>query len=73
VAVVAVDPDGPAAEKGIKDGDVILEIGGRAVSSPAEVADGIKAARSDGRKAVLMRLKTREGTRFVAIALPKAG
>jgi serine protease Do len=43
------------------------------VSSPAEVADGIKAARSDGRKAVLMRLKTREGTRFVAIALPKAG
>jgi serine protease Do len=73
VAVVAVDPDGPAAEKGIKDGDVILEIGGRAVSSPAEVAAGIKAARGEGRKAVLMRLKTREGTRFVAIALPKAG
>ena len=73
VAVVAVDPDGPAAEKGIKDGDVILEIGGRPVSTPAEVADGIKAARGDGRKAVLMRVKSRDGTRFVAIALPRAG
>jgi serine protease Do len=73
VAVVAVDPEGPAAEKGIKDGDFILELGGRAVSSPSEVADGIKAARKDGKKAVLMRVKGRDGTRFVAIALPKAG
>ena len=71
--MVGVDREGPAAEKGIKDGDVILEIGGRAVSTPAEVADGIKAARGDGKKAVLMRVKSREGTRFVAIALPRAG
>jgi serine protease Do len=73
VAVVNVDPDGPAASKGIQEGDVITEIGGQAVTSPADVANGIKAARDQGRKAVLMRIKNREGTRFVAIALPKAG
>ena len=73
VAVLNVDPDGPAAGKGIREGDVILDIGGRAVSSPADVASGIQAARKDGRKAVLMRVKGREGTRFVAIGLPSAG
>jgi serine protease Do len=73
VAVVNVDPDGPAAAKGIAEGDVILEIGGKAVSNPSEVAAGIKAARDDGRRAVLMRVKGKGGVRFVAIALPKAG
>ena len=73
VAVVDVDPDGPAAGRGIRQGDVILEIGGKPVSTPAEVAGGIKAARDEGRKAVLMRVKSRDGTRFVAIALTKAG
>ena len=73
VAVVNVDPDGPAAAKGIQEGDVILDVGGRAVSTPAEVASGIEAARTDGKKAVLMRVKSSGGTRFVAIALPKAG
>jgi serine protease Do len=73
VAVVSVDPDGPAGSKGIQEGDVILEVGGRVVTSPADVASGLKAARDDGKKAVLMRIKNRQGTRFVAIALPKAG
>lgn len=73
VAVVNVDPDGPAAGKGIREGDVILEVGGKRVSTPSDVADGIKAARDSGKKAVLMRVKGREGTRFVAITLPSAG
>ncbi len=73
VAVVNVDPDGPAAQKGIQEGDVILDVGGKAVSSPADVANGIKAARDGGKKAVLMRVKSGQGVRFVAIALPNAG
>ena len=74
VAVVDVDPDGPAAGKGIREGDTILEVAGKAVSSPADVAAGVKAAKDEGRKAVLMRVKSGEGTRFVAIALtPQAG
>jgi serine protease Do len=73
VAVINVDPDGPAAAKGIAEGDIILEIGGKAVASPAEVATAIKEARDAGRNSVLMRVKSRQGTRFVAIALPKQG
>jgi serine protease Do len=73
VAVMSVDPDGPAANKGIQEGDVITEIGGQPVTSPSDVAAGVKAARDQGRKAVLMRIKNRQGTRFVAISLQKAG
>ncbi|MDF2712738.1 MAG: Do family serine endopeptidase, partial [Nonomuraea muscovyensis] len=72
VAVVQVDPDGPAAAKGIEAGDVILDVGGQSVSRPADVAAQIRAAESSGRKAVLMRVKSGKGqTRFVAVSLSK--
>ena len=73
VVVASVDPDGPAAQKGIKEGDVILEVGGQAVSKPADVKAGLEAAQKAGKTAVLLRVKSKEGTRFVAIAMPKAG
>ncbi|OAS19383.1 Do family serine endopeptidase [Methylobacterium platani] len=69
VAVMGVDPDGPAAAKGIQEGDVILDVGGQPVSTLSDVATRIRAAESDGRKAVLMRIKNDKGTRFVAIGL----
>ncbi|GJE13964.1 MULTISPECIES: Do family serine endopeptidase [Methylobacterium] len=72
VAVVQVDPDGPAAAKGIEAGDVILDVGGQSVSRPGDVATQIRAAESSGRKAVLMRVKSGKGqTRFVAVSLSK--
>ena len=72
VAVVQVDPDGPAAAKGIEAGDVILDVGGQSVSRPADVATQIRAAETSGRKAVLMRVKSGKGqTRFVAVSLNK--
>jgi serine protease Do len=70
VVVTRVDPDGPAAAKGIKDGDVILEVGGQAVAKPADVKAGLEAAQKAGKKAVLLRVKSKEGTRFVAISMP---
>ncbi|WP_132254213.1 Do family serine endopeptidase [Methylobacterium segetis] len=72
VVVVEVDPDGPAAAKGIEQGDVILDVAGQSVSKPSEVAERIRSAESSGRKAVLMRVKNQKGvTRFVAVALSK--
>ncbi len=38
VVVAEVDPSGPAADFGFKAGDVILEVGGQTVATPAEVA-----------------------------------
>lgn len=72
VAVVQVDPDGPAAAKGIEQGDLILDVGGQSVSSPSDVVAQVRSAETSGRKAVLMRVKSAKGqTRFVAISLSK--
>ena len=73
VEVVAVSPSSPAADKGLKAGDVILQVGGQAVAKPADVKAGLEAAKKEGKKAVLLLVKGREGTRFVAIATPRAG
>ncbi len=43
--------------------------GGQPVSSLSDVASRIRAAETEGRKAVLMRIKNDKGTRFVAIGL----
>jgi serine protease Do len=69
VAVTGVEPDGPAAEHGLKEGDVILDVAGKTVSSPTDVSQQIADLRKEGKHAVLMRMKTGDGTRFVAIPL----
>ncbi|MET0406922.1 MAG: PDZ domain-containing protein, partial [Hyphomicrobium sp.] len=65
--VMNVDPDGTAAEKGIQQGDVILSVGGKAVSGPADVKSALREAKKDSKRAVLMELKTAQGGRFVAL------
>jgi serine protease Do len=67
VVVSEVDPDGAAAEKGLKNGDVILEVAGKSVSRPAEVAAAIDAAKSDGKKSVLLRVKSGDGERYLTL------
>lgn len=73
VVVSDVDPDGAGAQKGLKVGDVILEAAGHAVSAPADITTALNAAKADGRKAILLRVKSDQGTRFVAIATTPAG
>ncbi|MFZ5690697.1 MAG: Do family serine endopeptidase [Pseudomonadota bacterium] len=72
VVVTRVIPNGPAAERGIKTGDVILEVAGKAVSSPADVRKALEDARKDDKRTVLMRVKSAEGTRFVALPAGRA-
>ncbi len=67
VVVVEVKPDGAAAEKGVKPGDVILEIAGASVDTPAQAAEAVMNATEKGRKAVLLRVKSQEVTRFLAL------
>ncbi len=68
VVVAEVDPDGAAAQTGLKQGDVILEAGGQPVSRPADISAALAAARKEGRRALLLRVKSGDSTRFVAIA-----
>ena len=72
VAVVGVDPNGPAAERGIKTGDVILDVAGKAVANTADVRKALSDARTAGKNTVLLRVKTAEATRFVALPIKKA-
>jgi serine protease Do len=67
VVVAGVDPEGAAADKGLKEGDVILEVAGKTVSRPSDVAQAIDAARTDGKRSVLLRVKSGDGERFVAL------
>lgn len=70
VAVVGVAPGSQAEEKGLRAGDIIAEAGGQKVSTPKDVAQAIEKSRKDGRKAVLLRLASPKGDRFLALSLP---
>jgi serine protease Do len=72
VAIVGVDPNGTAAEQGLAAGDVILDVAGKPVSTPEDVKSGIASVKSQGKKAVMMRIQTADGARFVAVPFPKA-
>ncbi len=67
VQVAEVEPGSPAARTGLREGDVILDVAGKAVKSPGDVADAVRTARSDKRKTLLMRVRSSEGVRFVAV------
>ncbi|MGE0764913.1 MAG: Do family serine endopeptidase [Hyphomicrobiaceae bacterium] len=73
VVIKDIDGDSDAALKGLRTGDVILEVQGRAIKSPDDVIAGVKKARDDGRKAVLLRVKQGDTVRFVAVQLKSTG
>ena len=46
VVTMRVDPNGVAAEKGLQQGDVILNVGGKAVSASNDVRSAVNAGRA---------------------------
>jgi serine protease Do len=72
VVVTKVDPDGAGSEHGFQTGDIILEVGGKKVSSPADVRTALNEAQREGKRSVLMRVKSGETTKFVALRLGRA-
>jgi len=69
VVVIEVDSNGPAADKGIKAGDIIMSVGAAAVSTPGEVQKQLAELRQAGKRSVLMRVKSGKETRYVALPL----
>ena len=69
VVVTQVDADGPAAAQGFRTGDVILDVAGKRVTSPDEVRKAFADARSGGKRTILLRVKSGESTKFVAVPL----
>ncbi len=72
VVVTKVDENGPAAEKGIRPGDVIVEISQTEVAQPADIAKKVAEAKKAGRKSVLLLLEGQGGLRFVAVRIAKS-
>jgi serine protease Do len=68
VTVTEVEPGSAAAERGLKAGDVILEVAGKQVNQPADVRDALQAST---KKRVLMLVKTEDGQRFLALPTAK--
>src|ERR1700710_2669032 len=71
VVVTEVDPKSAAADRGFKEGDVILEVAGKSVTNAGDVREAINAARTDNKNSVLMRVKSGGSSRFVAVPLAK--
>jgi serine protease Do len=72
VVVTKVDPTGIASEHGFQTGDVILEVGGKKVAHPSDVRSALNDAQKGGKRSVLMRVKSGDSTKFVALPLGRA-
>lgn len=69
VLVTDVDPLGAAIEKGVRPGDVIVEVAQRPVSTPADVERIVLSEEKGGRNSVLLRISSGGDIRFVALRL----
>ena len=59
VVIAAVDPNADAARKGLRRGDIVLSANYQAVASVEALAEQVKAAATEGREAILLRIQRR--------------
>ncbi len=60
---------GGAAERGIKVGDIIVEVQQKAVNTPAEMLTRVAEVRKEGRKSILILVQGSDGLRWVPVPL----
>lgn len=69
--VTAVDGASSAAERGVRPGDVIVEVAQQPVASPAQAEAQINETEESGRRSVLLMLNRAGELRFVAVDFPR--
>ncbi|WP_420807535.1 Do family serine endopeptidase [Aurantiacibacter odishensis] len=62
LAILAVDPASDAARRGLARGVMILSANGREIASVEDLEAVLRAVQNDGREAVLLRVRSRQGT-----------
>ena len=67
VVITDVKGDSLAAERGLRPGNVIVEVQQEAVTTTGEVEQKLSRARAAHRKSVLLLVQTQEGMRFVPL------
>ncbi|MEM6461259.1 MAG: Do family serine endopeptidase [Pseudomonadota bacterium] len=65
--ITEVDPDSIAAERGMREGDIILSVNNLEVQSAKDLTDAVNSASEAGRKAVLFQITNQDSSRFVAL------
>ena len=71
VVITGVEGGGNAAQKGLSAGDVIVEVDQEEVSTPGEVAVGVKAAKREGYRVVTLLVYSGGDYRWVAVQIGK--
>ena len=69
VAIVSVDPDSEASERGLKEGQKIVSVNNKEIGSAADILEVIDVAKKDGRTKALFQIETENGSRFVALPI----
>jgi serine protease Do len=69
LVITAIDPESPAASKGLLEGDLITEAGQQKVESVTDLQDRIDEATQAGRTSLLLLIRRGGDPRFVALGL----
>jgi serine protease Do len=71
VVIVSIEKGSPLLEQRVQPGDVITEVTGEAIASPADLQKRIDALKKEGKKAALLLLSNSSGEqRFVPVTIP---
>lgn len=69
VLITDVAQGTPAADRGLKPGDVIVEVQQEDVATPGDVQDRIEKVRKSGRASVLLLVQSSDGLRWVPLSI----
>ena len=69
VVITKVDEEGTGAEKGLRPGDVIVEVDQEEVTSPADVAEKVERAKDEGYRVVTLLVFRQGDFQWVAVRL----
>ncbi|MEZ5855150.1 MAG: PDZ domain-containing protein [Hyphomicrobiaceae bacterium] len=69
LAVLAVDPDGTAAESGLQSGDVILKAGKTKITSSKDLVGALADAKAHGRKHALVLMRRDNAEHYIAVPI----
>ena len=72
VIITKINPGSVAFKKGLRVGNIILEVSGKNVVTPEDISASITEALNIGRKAILIRISNGENSRYVAFPIERS-
>jgi len=72
IVVTDVKGDSPAAEKGLRPGDMIIEADHKPIRLPQDLAKAVEDGRKAGSRSLLLRVENPQQLRYVALPLADA-